>query len=81
MREVFGSLVADFLSLVAYCVLTVVLTGAGIVTESIGMQYVASGDVVVGMWFLYFGLLGLFVGLYGFGYRSLVPRAKNVLFQ
>lgn len=79
MREVFGSLVAEVVSLVAYSVLTVVVTVGGLLTESVGMEYVQAGEVVVGLWFVYFGLLGLYAGLYGFGYRSALPLLQRRL--
>lgn len=79
MREVFGTLLGEVVSLVAYSVLTVVMIIGGLFTESIGMQYLLSGEVVVGVWFSYFGLLGLYVGVYGFGYRSALPLLQRRL--
>ncbi len=79
MKEVFGTLVGEVVSLVAYSVLFVIMTIGGLFTESVGMQYLLSGDVVVGLWFVYFGLLGMFVGVYGFGYRSVLPLVKGRL--
>lgn len=79
MKAVFGSLVGEVVSLVGYSVLTVVMTLGGLFTESVGVEYLLSGEVVVGVWFLYFGLLGVFAGLYGFGYRSVLPLVRRRL--
>lgn len=57
-------------------VLFAVLTIAGVISEQIGVASVSSGDLV-GLWYVYVGIITLYAGLYLVGYKRLLPRVSG----
>jgi hypothetical protein len=57
-------------------VLFAILTIAGVISEQIGVTSVSSGDLI-GLWYVYVGVIALYAGVYLIGYKRLLPRVSG----
>ena len=70
-------LLVETLVAVAYFVLAVVLTGAGLALEYASVQSLGGGELTVAAWFGALGALLLYAGLYGVGYGKFVNHLRS----
>ncbi len=59
--------------------LFVLLTAAGVFSEHIGLETVATSGDTIGLWYVYVGFVALYVGVYLVGYDRLLPRLQQRL--
>lgn len=69
----------EFAEIVAIAVGTGVLSSIGIYLERLGVAALTAGEVAVGAWLLFMGLLALYIGAYLLGYDTLIPRVRRLL--
>lgn len=68
---------SELLASLGYALVTTVLTGLGIEAELFGVRTLGSGDPILAAWFLAFGAIALYVGLYVVGYEKLLPTIRG----
>ena len=66
------SVLAESLTLLLYTLLAGALSIGGIVAEYTSYQYVASGELMVGLWLAAIGAVMLYAGLYAIGYQKVL---------
>lgn len=74
MEEILMDAAAELISFVVYGILAAVFGYAGFVWEEVGISSLLSGDMVMGLWYVYMGSLALYVGIYLIGYREIPAR-------
>ena len=74
MQEIALDLAAELIALVGFGVVGSVFGFLGFSMESLGLTSLTSGELVVGVWYLYMGSLALFVAVYLIGFRELPDR-------
>lgn len=70
---------AELIELVAVAIGSGITSTIGVELERVAITGVASGDLVVGLWALAMGLVGLYVGIVRLGYEQGVPRLQSLL--
>lgn len=65
--------------LFVYLLLTVAITGLGLLAEIHSFLYLSGGETSVAVWLGGMGLLCLYAGVYMLGYGKLLPRARTVV--
>ncbi len=79
MHEVVVDIVADVVAVVLLSVGATALALVGMLSEQAGVTSLATGNLALGLWYLYMGGLALFVGLYLLGYQQVAPRVSALL--
>lgn len=69
-----SELLVESLSLVAYTVIAAVLTALGLITEYASIQHFGAGDADVAIWLGVLGLVMLYAGVYGIGYKKVLSQ-------
>lgn len=78
MQEVALDLVAELVAIVGLGVIGSVLSLLGFSMETLGLTSLTSGELVIGLWYLYMGSLALFVAVYLIGVRELPARVDSI---
>ncbi|MFC6719747.1 hypothetical protein ACFQGT_12825 [Natrialbaceae archaeon GCM10025810] len=68
-------LVAELVPVLAYAIAGGLLTIGGVVAEYTSVQHLGAGDTTVALWLAGIGLVMLYAGVYGIGYRKVLARA------
>jgi hypothetical protein len=63
--------------LVAYALGAVLFTALGLVAEFNGLNRLLGGDLALGVWLGFIGLLLLYAGVYLLGYERLIARLRS----
>lgn len=79
MQELLAEAIADLVALVVLSASAIVFTVAGLLGEQAGLASLATGQLAVGLWFVYMGGLALFVGFYLLGYQQVAPRLRSLV--
>lgn len=69
-----SELIAELVPLLVYAVAGGLLTVGGVFAEYTSVQHLTAGDVTVALWLAGVGLVMLYAGLYGIGYRKVLVR-------
>lgn len=69
----------DLVSLLVSAIGTVGFTISGVLVDHAGIQHIATGNPTLVVWELWMGTLAVVVGVYLFGYRQFIQRAKALL--
>ena len=67
-------LLAEAFSVLLYVVVAGVLTVGGLAAEYASLQYLGAGESTAALWLAGAGLVMLYAGVYGVGYRKLLSR-------
>lgn len=78
MEEVVLELAAEVGSVVVLGVVGSVLGLGGFLMEEIGLASLSTGEVALGLWYLYMGTLALYVAVYLIGVRELPTRVAAI---
>lgn len=78
MREAALDLVAELVAFVGLGVIGSVLSFLGVSMETLGLASLTSGELVIGLWYLYMGSLALYVAVYLIGVRELPARVGSI---
>lgn len=79
MQELLAEVIADLVALVVLSASAVLFAVLGMLSEQAGLASLATGQLAVGLWFVYMGALALFVGLYLLGYQEVAPRLRSLV--
>lgn len=77
MQEIVLDLAAELIAFVGLGIIGSVLSLLGFSMETIGFTSLTSGELVIGLWYLYMGSLALFVAVYLIGFRELPGRIAS----
>lgn len=78
MEEMLLEAAAGLISFILYGVLAGVFGYTGFVLEEVGLTSLLSGDMVLGLWYLYMGSLALYVAIYLIGFPELPHRVSGL---
>lgn len=78
MQEIAFDLAAELLAFVGLGLVGSVLGLLGFSMEATGLTSLASGHLVLGLWYLYMGSLTLFIAVYLIGVRELPARLTSI---
>lgn len=78
MQEVALDLAAELLAFLGLGIVGSVLGLLGFSMETVGLTSLTSGELVIGLWYLYMGSLALFVAVYLIGFRELPGRIDSI---
>lgn len=74
MNEVLVDVVAEVVAVFVFSVGATALAALGLLMEQAGIASLTTGQVIVGLWYVYMGGVVLFVAVYLLGYRQVVRR-------
>lgn len=74
MEEVLLDITVELVAFAVFWVVAGILAFAGFVWENIGITSLLTGEIVLGLWYVYMGSLALYVGIYLIGYREIPSR-------
>lgn len=78
MHEVALDLAAELITVLGLGVVGSILGLLGFSMETLGLTSLTSGELVIGLWYLYMGSLALFVAVYLIGFRELPGRIDSI---
>lgn len=77
MDEAVPASVVEFVELLGWTIGTGVFSITGFRLEEFAIAAVAAGELAIGAWYLWVGIIALYVGTYLMGYNELLPRIRN----
>lgn len=78
MQDVALNLAAELIAFVGLGIVGSVLGLLGFSMETLGLTSLTSGELIIGLWYLYMGSLALFVAVYLIGVRELPARVDAI---
>lgn len=68
----------EVVEVVAIAIGTSVLSAVGFVLESRAFEAITGGELQIGVWFVFMGLVALYFGVYLLGVTELLPRLRSI---
>lgn len=78
MQDVTLDLAAELIAFLGFGIAGSVLGLLGFSMETLGVTSLSSGELAIGLWYLYMGSLALFVAVYLIGVRELPERIDSI---
>ncbi|SIS10212.1 hypothetical protein [Natronorubrum thiooxidans] len=72
-------LLSELLPMIVYTILGGALTAGGIAAEYASLQHLGAGEAMVGLWLAAIGVVMLYGGVYGIGYKKVAMRLLSTV--